>query len=627
MNSQNSSRPKLALVYGNLPTVEEIDQFRLLRDQFDIKVVASESICGYLTQTSWFQDLECIALKDYDENPGYLPGLENVLVNFDVVVIKERLGLYAYQAVKAKLRKRFHLVAWVDNLVPFPGADVHQIRAIRHEVVSVADAFIVQTASARQALLLEGVEDARIFSMRPWVEAHIERSPKARAEALGRLGLAESEYIIAHLGQVEWEEGLCDLAHAVRIAIDVDPSLSRRLRLVFCGIGSFATELRDRMVQLGIDQRAVYVAPERDTNNTVLQAADALFFSTISNRDRLEGDPYRLMTAMTLGIPVIASRSPMVEEYVGKHRIDFCSGSPFSLAEAIQKASSARAITNDIVKKNQDVANKIHSIDKVTDEMARVFKDITNISRLVRKGSIDSQVEEIETKVQSKQYLVAIGLIEEMLRKEDIPAHHEATLHRLIGDSFTKLGDSASGKAAYIKATMLDPFCAKGFIGLGTVALLKNSYDLAVINFQKAVSLSPDEEMPNLGLGLAFHGMGELKEASSWMVKALELNPDNTAAIFSLIKVSYERNEFVQVENALNRYLELHPLDLNMLFALAGAYFKGGKSSQAMEALQRILRVNPQDERAIALAAEVTNSEAAKQGGGKKSRAVNFTRK
>lgn len=619
MSSQQLRKPKLALVYGNLPTVEEIDQFRLMRDHYEIKVIASESICGYLSQTSWFQDLECVALKDYDDNPGYLPGLENILVNFDIVVIKERLGLYAYQAVKAKWRKRFHLVAWVDNLVPFPGSDVQQIQAIRGEVANVADAFIVQTTAARQALMIEGIDDVRIFTMRPWIEARIQRSPKSRAEALARLGLAEGEFVLTHLGQVEWEEGLYDLAHGVRIAINNDASLARRLRLVFCGIGSFATELRDRLVQLGIDQRAVYVAPERTAIDNVLQATDALYVSAISSRDRLEGDPYRLLTAMTLGIPVIASRSPLVEEYLGKHRVDFCSGSPFSLAESIQKACNTRAITNDIVKKNQAVAARIYNSEKVGEEMTRVFSDIVSVPQIIGKGSIDLQVQEIESKVQSKQYLAAISLIEEVLKMDDLPAHHEATLHRLIGDSFTKLGDLESGKAAYIKATLKDPFCARGFIGLGTVALLKNGYDLGVINFQKAISLSPDDEMAHLGLGLSFHGMGELKEAAGWMTKSLEINPDNAAAIFSLIKVSYERNEFREVERALNRYLDLHPLDLNMRFTLAGVYFKTGKLSEASDAVSKILAVNPQDERAVGLASEIANSQ--------KDVAVNFTRK
>lgn len=609
MTSAPSNRLKMALVYGNLPTVEEIDQFRLLSSQYDIKVVASESICGYLSQTSWFQDLECIALKDYEDNPGYLPGLENTLMNFDVVVIKERLGLYAYQAVKAKWRKRFHLVSWVDNMVPFPGADVQQIRTIRQEVANVVDAFIVQSSAARQALLLEGVSDERIFTMRPWIESRVQRSAKNRADALGKLGISESEFVIAHLGQVEWEEGLYDLAHGIRIAVDSDPSLSRRLRIIFCGIGSFATELRDRMVQLGIDQRAVYVAPERKAIDSILTGADALYVSAVSSRDRLEGDPYRLITAMTLGIPVIAPRTPLVDEYLGKHRIDFCSGSPRSLADAIHKVASASALTNDIVKKNQALTARNYNEAKVSSEMENVFRSITKIPQVVGSASIDLQVQEVEAKVQSKQYLAAIALIEEMLTQGDLPGHHEATLHRLIGDSFTKLGDIDSGKAAYIKATVLDPYCARGFIGLGTVALLRNSYDLAVINFQKAVSLAPDDEMANLGLGLSFHGMGELKEAASWMAKSLEINPDNSAGIFSLTKLSYERGEFQEIERALRKYLEIHPLDLNMQYSLAGVLFKNKKYAESKAVLERILEVNPQDERAVGLLSEVVNAD------------------
>ncbi|MEY4632019.1 MAG: hypothetical protein RIQ81_2139 [Pseudomonadota bacterium] len=615
MSGQQLRRPKLALVYGNLPTVEEIDQFRLLKDKFDIRVVASESICGYLTQTSWFQDLECIALKDYDDNPGYLPGLESTLVQFDVVVIKERLGLYAYQAVKAKWRKRFHLVAWVDNLVPFPGADLQQISAIRQEVANCVDAFVVQTAAARQTLLLEGVEDARIFSMRPWVETRINRDAKSRAKALASLGIAEGEFVVTHIGQVEWEEGLYDLAHGIKVAVDNNAELARRLRLVFCGIGSFATELHQRLVQLGIDQRAVYVAPERESINKVLMATDALYCSALSSRDRLEGDPYRIVTAMSAGIPILASRSPVIEEYVGKHRIDFCPGSALSIAEAIEKAVTAKAIVHDIVKKNAAAAAKLFEKNRVADEMFEVFDGISSVPQIVGKGSIDIQIQEVEAKVQSKQYLSAIEIIEGMLKTQTLPAHHEATLHRLIGDSFTKLGDPESGKAAYLKATMQDPYCARGFIGLGTVALLKNSYDLAVINFQKAISLSPEDEMANLGLGLAFHGMGELKEAANWMLKSLELNPENTAAIFSLVKVSYERNEFNELEAVLNRYLDRHPLDWNMLFTLAGAYYRNNKAGEAMEALQKILQANPQDERALELVAEIssTNTSRAKK--------------
>src|SRR5215471_2640060 len=134
MASTGSARKKLALVYGTLPTVEEIDQFLLLAADYEVTVVTSESVVGYLTQTSHFDQLACAALPDHSENTTYLPGLEKALAGFDVVVVKERLGMYAYQAVKAKWRNRFRLVVWVDNLTPMPGDDVTHLRTIRREV-------------------------------------------------------------------------------------------------------------------------------------------------------------------------------------------------------------------------------------------------------------------------------------------------------------------------------------------------------------------------------------------------------------------------------------------------------------------------------------------------------------
>lgn len=337
MLKSESPTKKLALVFGNVPTVEEIDQFMLLNQGYDITVISSESICGYLTQTSWFQDLRCVALPDHDENPSYLPGLEKVLDGYDVVVVKERLGMYAYQAVKAKWRKRFRLVLWVDNLTPFPGEDVAMMRTVRTEASNAADAFIVQSEAMRTTLLLEGIEAQRIHSMLPYVEVRAQRGGKARAKAAESLGLHDTDVIIAHFGQVEWEEDLLELVHATKLCAMNDPGLGSRIKLVFCGIGSFASDLRDRLVSVGLDRQAVYIAPSREATTTILTAADALFVANNPARDRLEGDPYRLVQAMAYQIPVLAARHPIVEEYIGKHRIDFCIGSPDSLARAIKK--------------------------------------------------------------------------------------------------------------------------------------------------------------------------------------------------------------------------------------------------------------------------------------------------
>jgi glycosyltransferase involved in cell wall biosynthesis len=605
MASTESSRSKLALVYGNLPTVEEIDQFRLLAGEYEITVVSSESICGYLTQTSYFQDLRCISVPDHDDNPTYLPGLETVLGEFDVVVVKERLGMYAFQTVKAKWKSRFRLVCWVDNLTAYPGEDIDQMRTVREEINNAADAFIVQTDAALNTLRLEGVEDSRIMSFNPWVETRIKRSAKVRAKAVEALGLSDTDFVICHFGQIEWEEGLFELVHGIDMLRDIDSSLADRVKIVFCGIGSFSTELRDRLVHLGLDRQAVYVAPGRDAFDTVIAGADAMFVSNNPARDRVEGEPYRIVTAMANKIPVIASRTPLIDELVGKHRIDFCVNSPASVSTAIKKCATATALRNNIVAKNAATVKAKMSTSKVTKEMSDLFSAIAKKTPTVDVNALDHQVIEVEALVRSKKYLDAIDVIETIFKLKEIPIHHHANLLRLIGDCFTKLGDGEAGKNAYLKSLEYDQYSAKANIGLGTVGLTNNSFESSVLHFQKAIGLSPEDEMANLGLGLAFQGLTEYTEANKWVVKSLEINPDNQAALFTLVQIAQERNDFSDAEVALSRYMVAHPQDHHIVFTLAGIQHKLGKNEEALIKVNQILDIDPHDEQAIALSKEL----------------------
>jgi tetratricopeptide (TPR) repeat protein len=607
MAPKGDSKKKLALVYGTLPTVEEIDQFMLINDQFDISVITSESICGYLTQTSNFHNLQCIALADHNDNPTYLPGLEKALGGFDVVVIKERLGMYAYQAIKAKWRHRFRLVVWVDNATAYPGDDIIQMRTIRNEIANSADLFIAQTEAAKQALLVEGVEEARISSYIPFVEGRIQRTAKTRAKALETLGLYDTDFVIAHMGQIEWEENLFDLVHAVKHLQTTDKSLGARLKIVFCGIGSFAGELRERLVSIGLDRQAIYVAPSRNAFEKVMQAADCIYYSTSSARDRLEADPYRIVTAMANQIPLLASRGPLVEEIVGKHRIDFCQGSIAGLAKAIKKSATAKAVVNDVARKNAAVMKELKP--KAIREMKSIFNSVLKTTPTIDVSALEHQMQEVESLVLSKQYLAAIDLIESIFQIREIPLHHKSNLYRLIGDCFTKLGDSDSGRTAYTKAIENDQYSPRAYIGLGTVALTKHSYETAVIHFQKAVSLAPDDEMASLGLGLGFQGLREFDESSRWVTKSLEHNPENTAALFTLVQVAHERNKFGEVETAIAKYLTLHPQDYNLAYTLAAIKHKVGKNRDALELVEGIIAVDPYDDRAINLKLQINSSK------------------
>ncbi|MES2746112.1 MAG: glycosyltransferase, partial [Bdellovibrionota bacterium] len=440
-NVMSNSKPKVGLVLGSVPSVEEVDYFRLLTDSYDFTVVASESICGYLAQTSYFTNLTCIALHDHDENPTFLPGLEKVLEQFETVIVKERLGLYAYQVLKAKWRFQFKLIVWVDNLVPFAAHDVDQMRTIRTEVTHAADCFLVQSNAARQTLELEGVAAHRIQSFTPWIEERIDRSPAGRAKARQALGLSESDLVISYLGQIEWEEGLSDLVAAAKLMITREPSLRQKLRIVICGVGSYSADMRDIIKSLGLDENVVYYAPMRDANRAIQQATDVHYIAPLASRDRVEGDPYRILTAMVHGIPLLASRTPIAEEYCGKHRIDFCPSSPVSLAKAIQRSRSMPGVVNDIVAKNQKVVAERFTAEKARESLISALSAVIKTDAQQSLSSLDIRVLEIEAKVKNKQYIEAVDLIESVFKMDQVPVHHRANLYRLIGDCFAKLGD------------------------------------------------------------------------------------------------------------------------------------------------------------------------------------------
>lgn len=604
------SKKRVALVYGNLPTVEEIDQFMLIADEYDLTVISSESICGYLTQNSYFHNLPCIALADYEENTTYLPGLENALRGFDLVIIKERLGMYAYQAVKAKWRNRFRLICWVDNAVVRPGEDVTMMRTVRSEVTSAADGFIVQSEAVRSALEIEGIEQKRIMSFPPWVETRVKRSGKNRAQALQKLGLSDTDFVICHFGQIEWEESLVDLLNALKMMQSTDKNLAARLKVVLCGIGSYGTELRDRAVQMGLDRQFIYVAPTREALETTLTAADCMYYGLVPARDRIDAEPYRIISAMTVGLPLLAPRNILVQEFAGKHRIDFCSQSITSLVGAITKVAYSKVLRNDVARKCQQSLN--NQKEKAQKEMREIFSSVHKLAASVDANAIDHQVIEVESLINNKQYVQAIDIIESIFKIPNIPLHHRANLLRLIGDSFTKLGDGDAGKNAYQQSIEIDSYAPKTYIGLGTVALTKQNYESAVIQFQKAVSLAPDDEMASLGLGLAFQGMGEFNEASNWVVKSLEMRPENTVALYTLVQIAHELHNYSEAEKALSRYMKQHPGDHNMLYTLGAIRFKAGMMDEALEIAKELLRLDPYNERAISLRDQVQRSLSSK---------------
>lgn len=603
-----SKKIRMAVVFAVHPHPWDLEYLGLLKNHYDLKIITTESI-GSLISSSHAQTFELVVLADYPESPTFLPGLEKALSDFDLVIIKERVGLYSYQAMKAKWRHRFRLIVWVDNTVPFPADGLVRVSTIRNEVTESADGFLVFSQAAKETLEIEGVPKEKIYKLKPWVGQLPSRSDSKRFQIREEMGFSEGDLVILYLHDIGWESGLFDLLHGIKKAKSSDPYLEKRLKVLIYGMGSFIKDIKNRAIKLGIDNDLKFYTPFYPDYERVLLACDSMYYAPLVTRDYCGQNPFVLTLAMSLGIPVLAMRSDVVEEYLDKHRLDFCPGSIAGLAKALRKFAHEPQLVDDIRNKNQQKINQHFTIHKIQTQIEAVFSTILNVHSSISSDEVDHRVRDAEERVMAKKFVDAVEVIESIFAVGKIPAHHKSNLYRLMGDCFTKLGDFESGKNAYIKAIDEDDISHKPHIGLGTINLIKTNYQIAVIQFQKSVSLAPNDEMATLGLGLAFQGLNEHKEAHKWIAKSLESNIENTAAIYSLVRLAHEMGWYEDTEKYLTKYISLHPNDHDMIYSLAGIYFKLGKHSEAKKTILPLLAQDPRDEKLLSLMRQLNREQ------------------
>jgi tetratricopeptide (TPR) repeat protein len=308
---------------------------------------------------------------------------------------------------------------------------------------------------------------------------------------------------------------------------------------------------------------------------------------------------------MASGLSVISNGNGWVGDFLSRFYKTFSAGNIHSQSRSMRECIEKQEKITIIKKQVRKAMESELDIRKSATEFAGVLQSILSTEMRYEGNDVASLINTIEELVRAQRYIDAIQLISNAFQDASLSAANKATLFRLIGDCFTKLGDLDNGAQNYLRALEHDPYCSKSLIGLGTVALQRRQYNLAVPHFQKSVSLAPKDHLANLGLALAFEGLGELKQAIQWATRSCSLNIEDTAAIFTLVRLSHELAEFTDAENILSRYVSLHPHDVNMTFSLGGVAFQMGKFDMATQLMETILMLDPMNTRAHGLLAQI----------------------
>ena len=144
-----------------------------------------------------------------------------------------------------------------------------------------------------------------------------------------------------------------DVVDAVKILQDKAVSYGKKVKVVCANVQTPYAVLH-RVKHMKLEASVLFVTPSIETHEALLGRCQCIFMVAGNTQERIEGNPFPYLLAMKNGIPVISGRSPLVEETLGKHRIDYCVGSPQQLVSVIRKSMEANGLLADICRKNKE---------------------------------------------------------------------------------------------------------------------------------------------------------------------------------------------------------------------------------------------------------------------------------
>ena len=176
---------------------------------------------------------------------------------------------------------------------------------------------------------------------------------------------------------------------------------------------------------------------------------------------------------------------------------------------------------------------------------------------------------------------------------------------RELGDNFLSIGDIEKAEKYFEKAASLDADNAVPYVGIGTIALLKNLPQEAKLAFRVACRLDPKCSQAYEGLGKVAQYNENHETAIEMYLKCLELDANNLTALLGLFQASSEMGSFAKIIHYLKIYLDMHPNDIPVMFSLATLYIKDNQYENSKNMLLKILAICPENKDAQNLLEEV----------------------
>jgi glycosyltransferase involved in cell wall biosynthesis len=345
--------PRILIVRGQLATPWELRPWAELPERFDVSYLLTRSN-QFDTTSVPLRAEKVTSLRDRlpkgrigsvvagVAGERYLSDAAAAYAAADVVHAEELSFWFAADAARRKTRHSYRLVQTVWETLPFLRAFRNRhARGYRDEVLAATDLFLPATERARDALLLEGVEEGRILVCAPGID--VERfgtRPETRP----------TEHVVLSPGRLVWEKGHHDVLRAV--ALLARRGLRSRVRIV--GSGPEERRLRAHAEELGLGERVEIGPVAYDDMPGVFASASCMVLASLPSATAQlhlfdvprafweEQFGMVLAEAMAAGLDIFAAQSGAIPEVLQGQGTMFAPGDWPRLAQQLAEGPLSR---------------------------------------------------------------------------------------------------------------------------------------------------------------------------------------------------------------------------------------------------------------------------------------------
>ena len=182
----------------------------------------------------------------------------------------------------------------------------------------------------------------------------------------------------------------------------------------------------------------------------------------------------------------------------------------------------------------------------------------------------------------------------------DDPASAEALYG--LGSVYLEQQKNSQARDAFERVTSMQPSypdtLPNAWNNLGLLAAREGRADEAVLDFQKALQVSPDHPIALVNLGNAYRQLKRWQDAQKVLQQAVSISPDDPEANYSLGMVYAQLNDSDLAYQYLQSALKLRPAYPEALNNLGILYLRTGRRDDAVASFEQCLRAAPKFDQA-----------------------------